>query len=70
MVSQNRNVQYFQKPTYLLPVVHAQAATWPKWDMTSSGTTEMPGAKTYDQWFDDLVQKKPDMVVFDQRRQS
>ena len=28
MVSQNRNVQYFQKPTYLLPVVQAQAATW------------------------------------------
>ena len=27
MVSQNRNVQYFKKPTYLLPVVQAQAAT-------------------------------------------
>ena len=26
MVSQNRNVQYFSIPTYLLPVVHAQAA--------------------------------------------
>ena len=26
MVSQNRNVQYFQKPTYLLPVVQAQDA--------------------------------------------
>ena len=28
MVSQNRNVQFFKKPTYLLPVIHAQAATW------------------------------------------
>ncbi|MEF9438042.1 MAG: hypothetical protein L0922_04610 [Candidatus Mariimomonas ferrooxydans] len=28
MVSQNRNVQYFKTPTYLLPVIHAQAATW------------------------------------------
>ena len=27
MVSQNRNVQFFSKPTYLLPVVQAQAAT-------------------------------------------
>ena len=27
MVSQNRNVQYFSKPTYLLPVIHAQATT-------------------------------------------
>ena len=27
MVSQNRNVQYFKKPTYLLPVIHAQAAS-------------------------------------------
>ena len=66
MVSQNRNVQYFQKPTYLLPVVHAQAATWLKemghdviWD---DGNAQL---KTYDQWFDDLVQKKPDMVVFE-----
>ena len=27
MVSQNRNVQYFSVPTYLLAVTHAQAAT-------------------------------------------
>jgi hypothetical protein len=27
MVSQNRNVQYFVKPTYLLPVTYAQAAS-------------------------------------------
>ena len=30
MVSQNRNVQYFKKPTYLLPVTYAQAATYLK----------------------------------------
>ena len=30
MVSQNRNVQYFKTPTYLLPVTYAQAATWLK----------------------------------------
>ena len=27
MVSQNRNVQYFSVPTYLLGITHAQAAT-------------------------------------------
>lgn len=27
MISQNRNVQYFSVPTYLLGVTHAQAAT-------------------------------------------
>ena len=32
MVSQNRNVQYFSVPTYLLGVTHAQAATMLKND--------------------------------------
>ena len=43
MVSQNKNVQYFQKPTYLLPVVHAQAATCSKTKgIKSSGMTGTP----------------------------
>lgn len=66
MVSQNRNVQYFKKPTYLLPVVHAQAATWLKqlghevyWD---DGNAQL---KDFDQWFDALLAWKPDLVVFE-----
>lgn len=66
MVSQNRNVQYFITPTFLLPVVHAQAATWLKnmghtvnWD---DGNAQL---KTPDQWFNDLVAWKPDVVVFE-----
>jgi len=66
MVSQNRNVQYFKKPTYLLPVVHAQAATWLKnkgfdvlWD---DGNAQL---KSYNQWLHDLVEAKPDIVVFE-----
>ena len=58
MVSQNRNVQFFQKPTYLLPVVQAQAATWLKqlghqviWD---DGNSQL---KSYRKWIDDLVQE-------------
>ncbi len=66
MVSQNRNVQYFQKPTYLLPVIHAQAATWLKqlghevyWD---DGNAQL---KTLEQWQQDLVSWQPDVVVFE-----
>lgn len=66
MVSQNRNVQFFKTPTYLLPVIQAQAATWLRdlgydvlWD---DGNAQL---KTYDQWFKDLVKWKPDVVVFE-----
>lgn len=66
MVSQNRNVQYFQKPTYLLPVTHAQAATWLRdlghsvlWD---DGNAQL---KTFDDWLSDLVAWNPDVIVFE-----
>lgn len=66
MVSQNRNVQFFIKPTYLLPVTHAQAATWLRddghevyWD---DGNAQL---KSYEEWFADLVAWQPDMVVFE-----
>lgn len=66
MVSQNRNVQFFKKPTYLLPVIYAQAATWIRqlghdvyWD---DGNSQL---KTYNQWLADLIAWNPDMVVFE-----
>lgn len=66
MVSQNRNVQYFKKPTYLLPVVHGQAATWLRdlgyeiyWD---DGNAQL---KTFEQWYQDLIRWKPDVVIFE-----
>jgi len=66
MVSQNRNVQFFKTPTYLLPVVHAQAATWLRdigcevyWD---DGNAQR---KTFEQWFADLVAWRPDVVIFE-----
>lgn len=66
MVSQNRNVQYFKEPTYLLPVVHAQAATWLKqlghdvrWD---DGNAQL---KTYEQWLAELIAWQPEIVVFE-----
>lgn len=66
MVSQNRNVQYFSKPTYLLPVTHAQAATWLKnlgfevlWD---DGNAQL---KTFEKWFQDLISWAPEIIVFE-----
>ncbi len=66
MVSQNRNVQFFKIPTYLLPVIEAQAATWlrnlgykVRWD---DGNSQL---KSYQEWFSDLVAWKPDVVVFE-----
>lgn len=66
MVSQNRNVQFFKFPTYLLPVIEAQAATWlrdlgyeVRWD---DGNAQL---KTYRAWFDELLAWQPDVVVFE-----
>jgi len=66
MVSQNRNVQFFKKPTYLLPVVHGQAATWlhdlgydTLWD---DGNSQL---KTFEQWYQDLLIWNADVVVFE-----
>ena len=65
MVSQNRNVQFFSVPTYLLPVIHAQAATRLKkkvkliWD---DGNAKL---KSYEQWFEDITNEKPDIIVLE-----
>ena len=66
MVSQNRNVQFFKEPTYLLPVTHAQAATALKlkghdiyWD---DGNAQL---KKFQEWLDDLVKWQPDIIVFE-----
>lgn len=66
MVSQNRNVQFFKEPTYLLPVTYAQAATWLKdlgheviWD---DGNAQL---KNYDDWLDNLIKLKPDLIVLE-----
>jgi len=66
MVSQNRNVQFFKKPTYLLPVIHAQAAT----SVRNSGHTVLwddgnAQLKSYKDWLNDLVSWKPDVIVFE-----
>lgn len=66
MVSQNRNVQFFKKPTYLLPVTYAQAATWLKQDghavLWDDGNAQL---KTYSEWLEDLIKWNPDIVILE-----
>lgn len=66
MIPQNRNVQYFEKPNYLLSITYAQAATWLKnlgfdtfWD---DGSAQNLDEKT---WYDRLLKNKPDVIVFE-----
>lgn len=65
MVSQNRNVQFFSVPTYLLPIIHAQAASMIKgkveviWD---DGNAQL---KTYEKWLNDLIIKKPNIIILE-----
>ncbi|HIA32463.1 MAG TPA: hypothetical protein EYN83_04355 [Nitrospinaceae bacterium] len=66
MVSQNRNVQFFKRPTYLLPDDHGQAVTWLRdlgyeiyWD---DGNAQL---KNYEQWYADILHWKPDVIIFE-----
>jgi radical SAM superfamily enzyme YgiQ (UPF0313 family) len=66
MISQNRNVQYFSVPTYLLGITHAQTATLLKkkghevyWD---DGNAQL---KDYKTWFENLIEFNPDIIVFE-----
>jgi len=66
MIPQNRNVQYFEKPNYLLSITYAQAATWLRnlgydvfWDDGSAQDL------TFDQWYLRLLNAKPDIVVLE-----
>ncbi len=66
LLSQNRQFQFFHKPTYIYPIVPAYAATLLDeagydviWD---DGIAE---AKTYEKWLHDLMKQKPDVVLFE-----
>tara|TARA_B100000131_G_scaffold317466_1_gene359538 strand:+ start:107 stop:1621 length:1515 start_codon:yes stop_codon:yes gene_type:complete len=65
MVSQNRNVQYFSVPTYLLPVIHAQAATALSKKVQVLWDDGNANLKDYSKWMDDLIAEKPDVIVFE-----
>ena len=66
LLSQNRQFQYFQSPTYIYPVVPAYAATLLAnagydvvWD---DGIAE---EKTFSQWLSDLERSNPDVIMIE-----
>src|SRR3990170_5290570 len=66
LLSQNRQFQFFQSPTYIYPVVPAYAATL----LANSGYDVMwddgiAEEKTYSQWLNDLERSKPDVVMIE-----
>jgi radical SAM superfamily enzyme YgiQ (UPF0313 family) len=66
LLSQNRQFQFFQSPTYIYPVVPAYAATLLAnagydvvWD---DGIAE---EKTYSKWLNDLERSNPDVIMIE-----
>ena len=68
LLGQNRQFQYFNKPTYIYPMVPAYAASLLKeaghevfWQ---DGIAEK---KTYEEWERELIKASPDVVVFESK---
>lgn len=66
LLSQNRQFQYFQSPTYIYPVVPAYAATM----LVSAGyevvwDDGIAEEKSYNQWLSDLAHCSPDVVMIE-----
>jgi len=66
LLSQNRQFQWFNEPTYIYPCVPAYAATLLKqagyevvWD---DGIAE---GKSYDRWFNNLIKESPDLILME-----
>lgn len=66
LLSQNRQFQWFKKPTYIYPVVPAQAATLLRqngfdviWD------DAIAEGKIYEQWLKDIIALNPDIIVIE-----
>ena len=66
LLSQNRQFQYFKAPTYIYPVVPAQAATLLKqngfdviWD------DAIAERKTYQQWLSQIKELRPDLIAIE-----
>jgi radical SAM superfamily enzyme YgiQ (UPF0313 family) len=68
LLSQNRQFQWFNEPTYIYPMVPAYAASLLKesgfqviWD---DGIAE---AKSFSRWWNDISREKPDLVVLESK---
>lgn len=66
LLSQNRQFQWFNSPTYIYPVIPAYAATLLKvngydvfWD------DGIASGLTYEEWFRQIIIEKPDLIVIE-----
>ncbi len=66
LLSQNRQFQYFNAPTYIYPMVPAYAASMAQSKGYEVIWVDGIGAKqTYDQWIDQLSKEKPDLLMIE-----
>ena len=66
LLSQNRQFQYFKSPTFIYPVVPAQAATLLKQNgFEVIWIDAIAERKTYAQWLKEVETIKPDLVVIE-----
>lgn len=66
LLSQNRQFQWFKAPTYIYPVVPAQAASL----LQSNGfdviwDDAIAQGKSYKQWLEDVQKEKPDLITIE-----
>lgn len=66
LLSQNRQFQFFNAPTYIYPMVPAYAASYAKHKgYTVYWMDGIAERKTYDQWLKELKEKKPDFLMIE-----
>ena len=66
LLSQNRQFQYFNEPTYIYPIVPASAATLlnqARYEVIwSDGIAE---EKTYSDWLEEVKKESPDLIAME-----
>jgi len=66
LLSQNRQFQYFKKPTYIYPVVPASAATLLKENGFEVTWNDAIAERwSYEQWLDFVKREKPDVIAME-----
>jgi anaerobic magnesium-protoporphyrin IX monomethyl ester cyclase len=66
LLSQNRQFQYFNEPTYIYPMVPASAATMMKADGHDTIWDDaISEQKPYDRWLKEVADARPDMMLIE-----
>ena len=66
LLSQNRQFQWFNNPTYIYPMVPAYAATMLKEDgFEVIWDDAIAESKSYKDWFLNLIKEEPDLIAIE-----